>query len=101
MYFIAFIPSVKCQQAKTFYYNAIKDWQMLQVALNSTQNHNIFKSGVKDFSVFVRKKWITMSWFIVFNATFSNIPAISRRPVLVVEEAGAPRENHRPWPSNS
>jgi hypothetical protein len=31
--------------------------------------------------------------FLVFNATFSNISAISWRPVLVVEEAG---ENHRP-----
>jgi hypothetical protein len=26
--------------------------------------------------------------FIVFNATFSNISAISWQPVLVVEEAG-------------
>jgi hypothetical protein len=34
-----------------------------------------------------------------FNATFSNIPAISWRPVLVVEEAGVPGENHRPWAS--
>ena len=34
--------------------------------------------------------------FIVFNATFSNILAISWRPVLVVEEAGVPGENHRP-----
>jgi hypothetical protein len=38
--------------------------------------------------------------FIVFNATFSNILAISWRPVLVVEEAGVPGENHRPWTSN-
>ena len=37
---------------------------------------------------------------LVFNATFSNISAISWRPVLVVEEAGAPKENHRPWTSN-
>ena len=36
-------------------------------------------------------------WFLVLNATFSNISAISWRPVLVVEEAG---ENHRPWASN-
>jgi hypothetical protein len=36
-------------------------------------------------------------WFLVFSATFSNISAISWRPVLVVEEAG---ENHRPWASN-
>jgi hypothetical protein len=28
--------------------------------------------------------------FIVFNATFSNIPVISWRPVLMVEEAGEP-----------
>jgi hypothetical protein len=35
--------------------------------------------------------------FLVLNATFSNISAISWRPVLVVEEAG---ENYRPWASN-
>jgi hypothetical protein len=35
--------------------------------------------------------------FLVFNTTFSNISAISWRPVLVVEEAGVPGENHRPW----
>jgi hypothetical protein len=35
--------------------------------------------------------------FIVFNATFSNISAISWRPALEVEEAGVPAENHRPW----
>ena len=34
---------------------------------------------------------------LCFNATFSNISAISWRPVLVVEEAGVPAENHRPW----
>ena len=39
-------------------------------------------------------------WFIVFNATFSNISAISWWSVLVVEEAGVPGENHRPWASN-
>jgi hypothetical protein len=33
--------------------------------------------------------------FWCFNATFSNISAISWRPVLVVEEAGVPGENHR------
>jgi hypothetical protein len=36
-------------------------------------------------------------YFWCFNATFSNISAISWRPALVVEEAG---ENHRPWASN-
>jgi hypothetical protein len=31
-------------------------------------------------------------WFLVFYATFSNISAISWRPVLVVEGAGVPGE---------
>jgi hypothetical protein len=39
-------------------------------------------------------------YFWCFIATFSNISAISWRPVLVVEEAGVPGENHRPWASN-
>jgi hypothetical protein len=30
----------------------------------------------------------------MFNATLSNISAISWRPVLVVEEAGVPGENY-------
>ena len=44
--------------------------------------------------------WFDLIWFLVFNATFGNISAISWRPVLVVEEAGVPGENHRPWASN-
>jgi hypothetical protein len=35
--------------------------------------------------------------FWCLNATFSNISAISWRPVLVVEEARVPGENHRPF----
>jgi hypothetical protein len=38
--------------------------------------------------------------FFWLNATFSNISATSWRPVLVVEEAGVPRENQRLWASN-
>ena len=39
-------------------------------------------------------------WFVVFIATFSNISALSRWPVLVVAEARVSRENHRPRASN-
>ena len=38
---------------------------------------------------------VDLIWFIVFNATFSNISAISWRPGLVVQEAIIPRENYR------
>ena len=31
---------------------------------------------------------------------FTPLSAISWRPVLVVEEAGVPGDNHRPWASN-
>ena len=39
-------------------------------------------------------------WFMVFNPTFNNISGISRRSVLLEEETGVPRENHRPVASN-
>jgi hypothetical protein len=39
-------------------------------------------------------------YLLCFNAAFNNILAISWQPVLVVEEAGVPRENHRLWASN-
>ena len=35
-------------------------------------------------------------WFMVFKATFNNISVISWRSVLLEEETGVPRENHRP-----
>ena len=37
---------------------------------------------------------------MVFNATFNNISVISWRPVLLVEETGVHRENHRPVTSH-
>jgi hypothetical protein len=43
------------------------------------------------------QKILFIFYFWCFNATFNNISAISWRPVLVVEEAGVPGENHRPW----
>jgi hypothetical protein len=33
---------------------------------------------------------------MVFNATFNNISVLSWRSILLVEETGVPRENHRP-----
>ena len=47
-------------------------------------------------------------WFLVKTMIFDLIDiwcltplsAISWRPVLVVEEAGVPGKNHRPWASN-
>ena len=37
---------------------------------------------------------------MVFNATFNNISVISWLSVLLVEETGGPRENHRPVASH-
>ena len=38
--------------------------------------------------------------FMVLNATFNNITVIWWRSVLLVEETGVPRENHRPAASH-
>ena len=67
--------------------------------------HNVYKfilHSMKFINSYVSKHLLT--WLIFdfwcFNATFSNISAISWRPVLVVGEAGVLGENHRPWASN-
>ena len=39
-------------------------------------------------------------WVMVFNATFNNISVISWLSVLLVEETGVPKENHRPTASH-
>jgi hypothetical protein len=38
--------------------------------------------------------------FMVFNTTFNNISVISWQSVLLVEETGDPRENHKPVASH-
>ena len=38
--------------------------------------------------------------FMVFNATFNNIAAMSWRLVLLMEESGGPEENQRPVASH-
>ena len=37
---------------------------------------------------------------MVFNATFNNISVMSWQSVLLEEETGGPRENHRPCASS-
>ena len=44
--------------------------------------------------------WVMRIRVVVYNATFNNISAISWQSVLLVEETGVPRENHRPVASH-
>jgi len=37
---------------------------------------------------------------MMFNATSNNISVISWRSILLVEETGVPKENHRPVASH-
>jgi len=55
------------------------------------------RNAYYNFKIVIRFFFLFDFW--CFNATFSNISAISWRPVLVVEKAGVPGENHRPWAS--
>jgi len=43
---------------------------------------------------------VWLVWFMMFNATLNNISVISWWSVLLVEETGVPRENHRPVASH-
>jgi hypothetical protein len=45
-------------------------------------------------------KHLSLVWFMVFNATFNIILVILWQSVLLVEETGGPRENHRPVASH-
>jgi hypothetical protein len=55
---------------------------------------------IRHISLWTFNKIIIDDLFIVFNATFSNISAISWLPILVVEEAGIPGENHQTCANN-
>jgi hypothetical protein len=70
---------------------------MTVIMLSRDSNRVISRDKIESFQFKVE-----VILFILFalNATFSNISAISWRPVLVVEEAGVPGENHRQWASN-
>ena len=85
----------------------ILKYQVCPLLILKTKSSN--KNGV--FYLFLKiLKWfsfkyiytvlIDLIWFIVFSVTFSNISAISCRPVYVVEEAGVSGENHRLWARN-
>jgi hypothetical protein len=41
-----------------------------------------------------------LPWFDLIFGVLALLSAISWQTVLVVEEAGVPGENHRPWASN-
>ena len=50
------------------------------------------------FSCIESAYWLV--WFMVFNATFNNIPDILGQSLLLMEETGVPGENHRPVASH-
>jgi len=45
-------------------------------------------------------KYIYRVRFMVYNTTFNNILIISWRSILLLEETGVPRVNHRPVASH-
>jgi hypothetical protein len=51
------------------------------------------------YNVYLRK-YLVVVVVMVFNATFNNISVISWWSVVLVEETGEPRENHRPAASH-
>jgi hypothetical protein len=60
----------------------------------------IFNNYIRMYNIYLRKYLVVMVVVMVFNATFNNISAIMWWSVLLVEETGVPRENHRPAASH-
>jgi hypothetical protein len=61
-------------------------------------NHKHFAIIVLNFTHPPDLIWLV--GFMVLNATFDTILVISWRLILLVEETGGPRENHRPAASH-
>ena len=77
-------------------YSKLTDQQVLKRLLEVCESEKVsYTDDGLEAIVFTAQgdmRQVTLIWFIVFNATFSNISAISWWPVWVVEEAG---ENHQ------
>ena len=71
-------------------------FNFLQLAFDietESKDSNIYLDDMVSISI----GWVRV---MVFNATFNNISVMSWRSVLLVEETGVPRENHRPVASH-
>jgi hypothetical protein len=86
------------EKISQYYLNIEKSIKMLQ-------SENGFQVSKEELNVIISNqlhcviyqnyyRWV--GWFMVFNATFNNISAISWQSVLLVEETGVPGKNYRP-----
>ena len=66
--------------------------RLTNVVVIGTLLRGIFKGTLMNISI-IRKFVLVWFRFMVFNATFNNILAVSQRSVLLLEETG---ENHPP-----
>ena len=74
----------------SFYNFSIRLWKCYNSLLSLVFHFILYYEQFKD--------WLVD--FMVFNATFNNILAISWRSVLLVEETRVPGENHQPVASH-
>jgi hypothetical protein len=76
---------------------------LLKVVLSTKKSINVF---IQDLGTYKHKTARIVFTYIFFRNKYLRQPstdcdfAISWRPVLVVEEAVVPGENHQPWASN-
>ena len=72
---------------------------MQQTSLNTIPTKTLYEQPVVYTKIHlqINDSTIALVGFMMFNATFNNISAISWRSVLLVEETG---ENHQPASSH-
>ena len=73
---------------------------LLKVALKHQISNQIKSQCQSMIAIYVLTKVCLFVCLMVLNSTFNNISVISWRSVLLVEETGIPRENHRPVASH-
>jgi len=69
------------------------------LCLTRTTQHFFSNKTGRNYNILPVNRLIDF-YFWCFNATFNNVSVISWRPVLVLEEAEVPGENHWLWASN-
>ena len=81
------------------FYLATGETTEILLCLTRTTRHLFLNERGRNYTILPVNIYLIFDLWC-FNATFNNVSAISWRPVLVLEEAGVPGENHNLWASN-
>ena len=79
-------------------YQLFLSWVMIKVPVTILMEQEIVRTmgTILFYNAWIYTRFVCFFFFMVFNASFNNISAISWRSVLLMEETGWRGENNRP-----